>query len=131
MNIYNGNISTDANGEATVVLPAYFAALNRDFRYQLTVIGQFAQAIVASEISDNRFQIRTDKPSVKVSWQVTGIRQDAWANKNRIPVEEPKPDRERGYYIHPELYEQPEERNVEWARRPELMNRVRTMKQKR
>jgi len=131
MNIYNGNVTTDANGEATVVLPAYFAALNKDFRYQLTVIGQFAQAMIASEISDNRFQIKTDKPTVKVSWQVTGIRQDAWANKNRIPVEEPKPDRERGYYIHPKLYEQPEERNVEWARRPELMNRVGMMKQKR
>ena len=39
--------------------------------------------------------------------------------------------RARGYYIHPELYEQPEERNVEWARRPELMNRVGMMKQKR
>ena len=47
MNIYNGNITTDANGEATVALPAYFAVLNKDFRYQLTVIGQFAQAIVA------------------------------------------------------------------------------------
>jgi len=130
MNIYNGNVTTDANGEAIVALPAYFAVLNKDFRYQLTVIGQFAHAIVSSEISDNRFEIKTDKPTVKVSWQVTGIRQDAWANKNRIPVEEPKPDRERGFYIHPELYEQPDERNVEWARRPELMNRVRTMKQK-
>ena len=128
MNIYNGKITTDDNGEATVLLPDYFAALNKDFRYQLTVIGQFAQAIVASEISDNRFQIKTDKPTVKVSWQVTGIRQDAWANKNRIPVEEPKPDRERGYYIHPELYDQPDEKNVEWVRRPGLMKRVEEMK---
>ncbi len=38
MNVYNGNIRTDANGEATVMLPL-FEALNRDFRYQLTVIG--------------------------------------------------------------------------------------------
>ncbi|MCM3904548.1 MAG: hypothetical protein ND866_22855 [Pyrinomonadaceae bacterium] len=128
MNIYNGNITTDDNGESTVLLPDYFAALNKDFRYQLTVIGQFAQAIVASEISDNRFQIKTDKPTVKVSWQVTGIRQDAWANKHRIPVDEQKPDRERGYYIHPELYEQPDEKNVEWARRPRLMKHVEEMK---
>ena len=128
MNIYNGNITTDDNGEATVLLPDYFGAVNKDFRYQLTVIGQFAQAIVASEISDNRFQIKTDKPTVKVSWQVTGIRQDAWANKHRIPVDEPKPDRERGYYIHPELYDQPDERNVEWARRPRLMKHVEEMK---
>ena len=29
-----------------MTLPEYFSALNRDFRYQLTVIGQFAQAIM-------------------------------------------------------------------------------------
>ena len=46
MNVYNGNVTTDANGDATVILPDYFEALNRDFLYQLTVIGQFAQAIV-------------------------------------------------------------------------------------
>jgi hypothetical protein len=50
MNLYNGNVTTDARGLATVVLPAYFEALNQDFRYQLTVIGRFAQAIVAREI---------------------------------------------------------------------------------
>src|SRR5262249_7385171 len=77
-NIYDGNVTTDSNGDAIVTLPNYFQALNRDFRYQLTVIGQFAQAIVAKEIKENHFAIRTDKPNVKVSWQVTGIRQDAY-----------------------------------------------------
>ena len=104
MNIYNGNVTTDKHGLATVVLPAYFEALNRDFRYQLTVIGQFAQAIVAQEINHGNFTIRTNKPGVKVSWQVTGIRQDAWANANRIPNEEDKPLEKRGTYLHPELY---------------------------
>jgi hypothetical protein len=41
---------------------------------------------------------------VKVSWQVTGIRQDAWANAHRIPVEQPKAARDRGLYLHPELF---------------------------
>jgi hypothetical protein len=129
LNIYTGNVTTDDNGDAAVVLPEYFMALNRSFRYQLTVIGQFAQAIVAEEITDRRFTIKTDKPRVKVSWQVTGIRQDAWANRHRIRVEEEKPDAERGYYLHPELYDQPDERHVEWARRPELMKRARDAKQ--
>src|SRR5262249_7071802 len=57
MNIYNGNVMTDRSGEAWVELPTYFEALNRDFRYQLTVIGQFAQAAVATEIRNNRFSI--------------------------------------------------------------------------
>jgi hypothetical protein len=129
MNIYNGNVITDENGDAVVTLPDYFAALNRDFRYQLTVIGQFAQAIVAEEIADNRFIIKTDKPLVKVSWQITGIRKDAWANKNRIKVEEDKPATERGYFIHPELFNQPKQKSLEWAHRPELMKRIKEIDQ--
>jgi len=120
-NIYDGNVTTNGNGDAVVTLPKWFEALNRDFRYQLTVIGQFAQAIVGSEISHHQFSIKTDKPNVKVSWQVTGIRQDAWANAHRIPVEELKPGKERGSYLHPELYGAPEEKGVLWARDPKTM----------
>jgi hypothetical protein len=78
--------------------------LNRDFRYQLTVIGQFAQAIVVEKVRDNRFVIETSKPGVEVSWQVTGVRQDAYANAHRIPVEEVKPPEEQGHYLHPQLF---------------------------
>jgi hypothetical protein len=111
MNIYNGNATTDANGEAVITLPEYFEALNRDFRYQLTPIGQFAQAIIAEEISNNRFTIRTDKPGVKVSWQVTGIRRDAYAEKHRIEVEEDKGE-DRGKYLHPTEHGQPESKGI-------------------
>jgi trimeric autotransporter adhesin len=104
MNIYNGNVTTDAEGNATVQMPDWFEALNRDFRYQLTVIGQPAQAYVSRELADQEFAIKTDKPNVKVSWQITGIRQDAWANAHRVPVEVEKPANERGYYLHPELF---------------------------
>jgi len=102
-NMYDGNITTDDAGLASVTLPNWFETLNRDFRYQLTVIGQFAQAIVASEISGNQFSIRTDKPNVKVSWQVTGTRQDAFANAHRIEVEVEKAPADRGHYLYPEL----------------------------
>jgi hypothetical protein len=105
MNIYNGNVTTDKRGLAIVTLPDYFEALNRDFRYQLTVIGQFAQAIVAREVKDKQFTIKTSTPNVKVSWQVTGIRQDAYANKHRIPVEEEKKGNERGTYLYPEAFD--------------------------
>ena len=124
MNIYNGNITTDGNGLAVVELPNYFASLNRDFRYQLTVVGQFAQAIVLEEVKENRFTIQTSAPAVKVSWQVTGIRQDAWANKNRIKVEEDKSELERGHYLHPEAWGKAEERGVEWANQPEFMREI-------
>jgi hypothetical protein len=117
MNIYNGNVTTDARGEVVVELPSYFTALNRQYRYQLTVVGQFAQAIVASEIENNRFTIKTNKPRVKVSWQVTGVRQDAYAEAHRIPVEEAKPAEERGTYLHPQAFGQPAEKGVNHAQR--------------
>ena len=96
MNVYNGNVTTDADGQATVELPDYFHALNRGFRYQLTVLGVFAQAIVARKIRGGSFDIRTDVPHVEVSWQVTGIRKDAWATAHPIVVDEPKVAKHRG-----------------------------------
>lgn len=112
LNIYTGNVTTDSDGEAVVVLPDYFAAVNSDFRYQLTVIGQFAQAIIAETISNNRFTIKTDKPNVAVSWQVTGIRQDPFARSNRVPVEVAKSPREVGKYQNPEAYGLSSDRGV-------------------
>jgi trimeric autotransporter adhesin len=103
-NIYDGNVTTNANGEATVQLPDWFQALNVDFRYQLTCIGQFAQAIVLKEITNNEFVIKTDHPLVKVSWQVTGIRNDPYAKDKRIPVEQIKSATEQGKYIYPQGY---------------------------
>jgi len=124
MNIYNGNVVTDQGGFATVELPGYFHALNRDFRYQLTVIGEFAQAIVARKIDGNSFVIRTDRPNIEVSWQVTGIRHDPWANENRIQVEAEKAQDERGTYLHPEVWGQPKEKGLDWGRAPEGMEKI-------
>ena len=110
MNVYNGNVMLDAQGEAVVELPDWFEALNRDFRYQLTSIGGFAPVYVAEEIARNRFKIAGGEPGLKVSWQVTGIRQDPYAEQHRIPVEVNKPPEERGTYLHPEIYGQPASR---------------------
>ena len=44
-NIYDGQVPLDDDGGATVKLPAYFGALNRDFRYQLTAIGGAAPSL--------------------------------------------------------------------------------------
>lgn len=120
-NIYDGNVVTDANGEAVIELPDWFEALNRDFRYQLTTIGQPAQAWIASKIANHSFTIKTDKANVEISWQVTGIRQDAWANAHRITVEQQKSGREAGHYLHPELFGAPEKSSISWARHPQIM----------
>ena len=112
MNVYNGNLTTDAQGKAVVTLPEYFETLNRDFRYQLTCIGTFAQAIVTEEVEGNRFAVQTSEPNVKVSWQVTGVRQDPWAEANRIPESVDKSAEEKGRYLHPAAYGQPESKSI-------------------
>ena len=120
-NIYDGVITTDEKGYATVTLPAYFDALNKDCRYQLTVIsGDFAQAIIARKIKDNQFVIRTDKPGVEVSWQVTGIRKDAYAEAYRTVPEVEKSADEKGKYLSPELFGQPEEKKIGFLKDSEV-----------
>lgn len=119
-NIYDGVTIIDANGEAVVDLPAWFEVLNTDFRYQLTSIGAPGPNLyIAEEISNNRFKIAGGTPMMKVSWQVTGIRQDAWVKAHPMKVEEEKSVEERGYYLHPELYGAPKEKSIERIRHPQ------------
>lgn len=105
MNIYNGNTYLDSNGEAFITLPDWFEPLNRDFRYQLTAIGAPGPNLyVAEEITGNQFKIAGGTKGMKVSWQVTGIRQDPYANTNRIQVEVEKAPQHKGRYLHAEAY---------------------------
>jgi len=118
MNIYNGNVILDARGQAWVELPEWFGPLNRDFRYQLTAVGAPGPNLyVAEKISGNRFQIAGGEPGMEVSWQVTGIRQDAFAEAHRIPVEEDKPENERGNYLHPREHGMAETAGIDYQAR--------------
>jgi hypothetical protein len=124
-NVYDGVVQLDSDGSAWVQLPDYFSALNRDFRYQLTAIGAPAPSLhVAEEIAANRFRIAGGTPGGKVSWQVTGIRKDAFAEVNRLPVEVEKPAEERGTFLHPEAHRQPMERNVLRVRNPDAWRAI-------
>jgi len=112
LNIYSGNIKTDAQGFATVELPSYFDAINADVRYNLTVVGTFAQAIVIEKAANNRFKIQTDKPNVEVSWMVMGRRNDAFAKKYTLPAETAKEPQNVGKYLTPTLYGQPATKGI-------------------
>jgi hypothetical protein len=117
-NVYDGVAVLDSKGEAVVELPPWFEALNGQFRYQLTPIGAAAPKLhIARELRQNRFKIAGGKRRMKVSWQLTGIRHDAYARAYPPCVEEEKPEEERGYYAHPALYGEPPERGIEWAHR--------------
>ncbi|MFH1037638.1 MAG: hypothetical protein V1789_03080 [PVC group bacterium] len=116
MNIYNGTAVLDGSGEAAVTLPDWFEALNRDFRYQLTPLGAPGPNLyISQKVSGNSFRIAGGTPGMEVSWQVTGIRRDPWAEDNRIQVEEEKPESERGSYLYPEGYGRPESNSVTGA----------------
>jgi hypothetical protein len=108
-NVYDGVVSLDAKGSAWVNLPAWFESINKDFRYQLTSVGAPGPNLyVAQEIQGNRFMIAGGQPGAKISWQVTGIRNDPYAAQHRMQVEVAKTDQERGKYLYPQGYGQPD-----------------------
>jgi hypothetical protein len=115
-NIYDGVITLDEKGEANVELPTYFETLNKDFRYQLTCIGGYSQVYIAEEITDNHFKISGGKSGMKVSWQVTGIRKDAFAEKHRIIPEVEKEQENKGKYLYPKELGKSEEFGIEYQR---------------
>ena len=55
---------------------------------------------------------------MEVSWQLTGVRKDAYAEKHRIRVEEMKPVADRGSYLHPDAFGKPMARDLV-SHRPE------------
>jgi hypothetical protein len=116
-NFYSGNIKTDATGHATVNLPDYFADINTNYKYQLTVIedgdtNDFVMAKVSKKIHGNQFQIRTSAPNMEVSWRVEADRNDPFVRRHQPKDVIDKEGPERGTLQHPELYNQPADRNL-------------------
>jgi hypothetical protein len=103
-NVYDGIAVLDAKGQASVELPAWFEALNGEFRYQLTSLHGFAPVYIGRKLSDNRFVIAGGIAGMEISWQVTGVRLDAWAQANPLYVEEDKHELERGHYRHVDVH---------------------------
>jgi hypothetical protein len=116
-NIYDGIITLDDRGRATVQLPRYFLALNKDFKYFLTAIGEPMPGIHISRQIRRRyffglfgppvFQIAGGPPDGRVSWQVNGVRRDPYIIKHPIIPEVKKgPDQlvGIGQYLFPEFY---------------------------
>jgi len=113
MNVYNGNVILDENGEAVIELPEYNKILNKDFKYQLTAIGSaMPNLYIAQKVEGNTFKIAGGTPNGEVSWQVTGVRKDPWANAHRIKPVVEKTGREKGTYLHPELYGKSDEYSI-------------------
>ncbi len=126
-NFYVGNVVTDSKGYAWVELPDYFAEINVNFKYQLTVVDDadsagFVMAKVSKKIRDGRFQIRTSSPNVEVSWEVKADRNDLYVQKKQPKDVVEKTGLERGKYQHPDLYGMPPERGMDY--RPATETRI-------
>lgn len=107
-NLYDGIAKLDVRGEATISLPGYFEALNRDFRYLLRPIGApMPNLHVKDGVKDNQFTVAGGVADGKISWQVTGIRRDPYIEANPIEVEVRKGPEEivmPGEYLHDAAY---------------------------
>ncbi len=116
-NLYRGTVTLDESGSSWVILPDYFEAINIDFSYQLTAIGApMPNLHVAAPISDGKFQVTGGAPGKQVSWEVTARRNDPWVRDKGYQAERAKPEHERGTYIYPQGYGQPEEMQRDYKR---------------
>lgn len=116
-NLYDGIAILDDDGEAIIQLPDYFLALNKDFRYLATPIGQPMPDLYLSKevrkewfglFGDIVFRLSGGVPGGKVSWQVNGIRHDPFILENPIVPEVEKglgQPADKGTYLCPECYE--------------------------
>lgn len=88
LDLYNGNVVLGKKGKAEITLPDWFDELNTSFKYQITSIGAPAPKLyIAQKISNNKFVIAGGKKGMEVSWQVSGIRKDKYANNKPADVE--------------------------------------------
>ncbi|MCF6366233.1 MAG: hypothetical protein L3J35_08530 [Bacteroidales bacterium] len=117
LNIYRGNIVLDENGEAVVELPKYFDAININYSYYLTPIGKAADLYIKEEVKNNEFKIAGGTNNLKVSWVLYAERNDKYIQQNQDSkiVEVEKNSRERGKYLMPQLYNQPESKSIRIA----------------
>ena len=124
--MYRGNAVLGSDGTAEVELPAYFEAINRDFHYQLTAVGAPAMLYVASEVADNRFTIAGGQAGMKVSWTVTGVRNDAFCQQANLEIEAEKPAQWKGKFLMPGLYGLPDSMGIYYRPEPEIAAQAKT-----
>jgi hypothetical protein len=128
LNFYRGVVKLDGKGAATIRLPAYFAALNVDFGYQLTPIGGPAPGLhVAREIERRSFRVAGGEPGQRVSWVVTAARHDAWTRAHPFRAERRKRQRDVGKFLNPELFDKPKSAGIN---RPAGLRRLETARKR-
>jgi hypothetical protein len=120
--MYNGTAVLDANGEATIQLPAYFSAVNTgEYRYSLTAIGApMPNLYIAQEVEGGTFKIAGGAPGKKVSWTLYAQRNDPYLRDHPHSDSVQKPEHEQGTYLYPQGYGQPASAGLNAARQQTL-----------
>jgi hypothetical protein len=112
-NIYDGVVTLDSNGGATVELPDWFEEYNSNFRYQMTAIGKPCPNIyISKKIKNGVFEIAGGEPGAEICWLITSTRNDNYAKTNPVRIETYKNDSERGLYINPKAFGLGEEKGL-------------------
>jgi hypothetical protein len=109
--IYKGRAKL-LDGQVNIKLPEYFDTLNHPEgrEINLTCINGWSPLYLDGKIENNQFTVKTtDEGNLRqeLSWVIYGVRNDAYAKKNPIIVEQLKSeDNEftKGAYIHPEAF---------------------------
>ncbi len=120
LNMYRGVMVFDANGNAKVQLPNYFTAININYSYQLSAIGQpMPNMYVKTEIDNNgSFVISGGAAGAKVSWTVHANRNDRYMQKypeKAIP-ELDKKQGQKGKYMQPKIWDKSEEMGINYIK---------------
>jgi hypothetical protein len=114
LNMYRGTVAFNDNGEAMVTMPDYFDAVNANFSYQLTPIGGYAPLYIKEKLNNGVFVIAGGQAGMEVSWTVYAERNDPYLQQHpeSKEVEVEKEDWNKGKYLQPDLYDQPDSKKI-------------------
>jgi len=106
LNIYRGNVTFDANGEAVVEMPDYYDLINKNPSYQLTPIGGYMQLFIKEKLENGQFVIGGGTVGAEASWTVYAERNDPYLQQYPFhrDVEIEKREGQKGKYLMPQLY---------------------------
>jgi hypothetical protein len=125
LDLYVGSATLNEKGEAAIELPAYFLALNKDYRYFATPLGESMPNLYVATNIQRRFfglwgvpvfKISGGSPGGEISWKVAGVRNDPYIRANPIVPEVekgPGAPYSQGMYVAPDVYETPDASSVE------------------
>lgn len=108
--VYRGMEKFDKNGEVVVQLQDYISAININYTYNLTPVGEYMPVFISKEVDDKGlFIISGGKEGAFVSWTLYGQRHDAYFQKypEKLNPEVNKSAEQIGKFLDPRSHSKP------------------------